>query len=222
MTTITSSSHSPIIHDLTLPITPSLIVWPGDPPVRITQEADVNAGDDFNLSRLEMSAHTGTHVDAPAHFISGGGGVETLPLDVLIGPALVVELLDVTEITAVTLSTLSIPPHTQRLLLKTRNSDRWADEETQFHEDFVAITAGGAQWLVDHGIRLVGVDYLSVAPYEATTETHVILLQAGIIPLEGLNLRGISPGEYQFICLPLLLPGCDGAPCRAVLLEIGD
>ena len=222
MTTISSSLHSPIIHDLTLPISPSLIVWPGDPPVRITQEADVNAGDEYSLSRLEMSAHTGTHVDAPAHFIPGGGGVETLPLSVLIGPALVVELLAVTEITAVTLSTLSLPPNTQRLLLKTRNSTRWAAGETEFYEEFVAITADGAQWLVDHGIRLVGVDYLSVAPYEATAETHIILLQAGVIPVEGLNLSRVPPGEYQLICLPLLLPGCDGAPCRAVLVEIGD
>lgn len=207
------------IYDLTLPITPSLIVWPGDPPVRITREADVNAGDEFSLSRLEMSAHTGTHVDAPAHFIPGGGGVETLPLDVLIGPALVVELLDVDQVTAVSLSTLSLPPNTQRLLFKTRNSARWTAGETEFHKDFVAITADGAQWLVDHGIRLVGVDYLSVAPYETTAETHVILLQAGVIPIEGLNLHGILPGEYQLICLPLLLSGCDGAPCRAALLE---
>ncbi len=214
--------HSPIIHDLTLPITPSLIVWPGDPPVRIVREADVNAGDEYSLSRLEMSAHTGTHVDAPAHFVPGGGGVETLPLSGLLGPALVVELLDVAEVRADGLASLAIPPGTERLLLKTRNSARWAAGETQFYEDFVAITADGAQWLVDHGIRLVGVDYLSVAPYEATTETHVILLQAGVIPVEGLNLHGISPGEYQFICLPLLLPGCDGAPCRAVLVEIGD
>jgi arylformamidase len=217
---MTSSPSSPIIHDLTLPITPSLIVWPGDPPVRIAREADVNAGDEFSLSRLEMSAHTGTHVDAPAHFIPGGGGVEMLPLDVLIGPALVVELLDVAEVTAVTLSALSIPPETQRLLLKTRNSARRIAEDAEFHKDFAAITADGAQWLVDHGIRLVGVDYLSVAPYEATAETHIILLQAGVIPIEGLNLHGVSPGEYQLICLPLLLPGCDGAPCRAVLVEI--
>ena len=190
--------------------------------MRIVREADVNAGDEYSLSRLEMSAHTGTHVDAPAHFVPGGGGVETLPLSGLLGPALVVELLDVAEVRADGLASLAIPPGTERLLLKTRNSARWAAGETQFYEDFVAITADGAQWLVDHGIRLVGVDYLSVAPYEATTETHVILLQAGVIPVEGLNLHGISPGEYQFICLPLLLPGCDGAPCRAVLVEIGD
>lgn len=211
---------TPKIYDLSLPITPDLIVWPGDPPVHIVQEMDVNRGDAFSLSRLDISAHTGTHVDAPAHFIPGGKGVESLPLDILIGPALVAEALEAAEITAVTLDNLAIPPGTRRLLFKTRNSSRWAAGETSFYEEFVAITADGAQWLVDHGIQLVGVDYLSVAPFTATAETHQILLQADIIPIEGVNLTGVPPGQYQLICLPLLLPGGDGAPCRAVLVEM--
>ncbi|MCP4361170.1 MAG: cyclase family protein [Chloroflexi bacterium] len=207
------------IHDLTLPISPNLIVWPGDPPVTIKRELDMDKGDICTLSAVAMSAHTGTHLDAPAHFIPDGRGVETLDLQVLVGTAVVVETLNATQITAEVLDSLSIPPGTKRLLIKTSNSARWAAGETDFYEEYVAVTTVGAQWLVDHGIKLVGVDYLSVAPFTALVECHQILLGAGVIPVEGLNLHHISPGTYQFICLPLLIPGSDGAPCRAILLE---
>jgi arylformamidase len=206
------------IHDLTLPITPNLIVWPGDPPLEFSRPYDLERGDICTVTRLDLSVHTGTHLDAPAHFVPGGAGVESLDLHTLIGPALLVEALEVGAITADVLSTLPIPPSTERLLIKTRNAARWAAGESRFFEEYVAVTAAGAAWLVENGIKLIGVDYLSVAPFHELVEPHIILLEAGIIPLEGLNLHNVPPGRYQLICLPLLIPGSDGAPCRVILV----
>jgi len=207
------------IIDITLPLTPQSVVWPGDPPITVQRVASIAAGDMANVTRIALSAHTGTHLDAPAHFLRDGAGVETLPLDVLIGPAVVIALMDVEAVTAAVLADAPIPPGTRRLLLKTGNSARWEAGETTFSEQFVAITADGAQWCVDHGIQLVGVDYLSVAPFDEPVDCHQILLRSGIVPVEGLNLSKVSPGTYQLICLPLLIPGSDGAPVRAVLLS---
>ena len=207
------------IHDITLTITPSLPVWPGDPPVNLPQPARMDRGDVYNLTRIDISAHTGTHLDAPAHFIAGGAGVETLDLNVLIGPSLVVDTGDADALTADVLASLPIPAGTQRVLFKTRSSELWNRSEDVFVEDFVAVTGDGAQWLVDRGVRLVGVDYLSVAPFDDPVPCHRILLAAGVIPVEGLDLRKIASGEYQLICLPIKIGGSDGAPCRAVLIS---
>ena len=207
------------IHDITLTITPTLPVWPGDPPVHLPQPSRMDRGDICNVTRLDISVHTGTHLDAPAHFIAGGAGVETLDLNVLIGPALVVEAGDVDALTADVLASLPIPAGTQRVLFKTRSSELWNRADDGFVEEFVAVTDDGAQWLVDRGVRLVGVDYLSVAPFDDPVPCHQILLAAGVIPVEGLDLRKIAPGEYQLICLPIKIGGSDGAPCRAVLIS---
>ena len=207
------------IHDITLTITPSLPVWPGDPPVNLPKPARMDRGDTYTLTRLDISAHTGTHLDAPAHFIAGGAGVETLDLNVLIGPALVVDAGDADALTADVLASLPIPAGTERVLFKTRSSALWNDTSAGFVEDFVAVTGDGAQWLVDRGVRLVGVDYLSVAPFDDPIPCHQILLAAGVIPVEGLDLRQINPGLYQLICLPIKIGGSDGAPCRAVLVD---
>ncbi|GIK56794.1 MAG: cyclase family protein [Chloroflexi bacterium] len=206
------------IYDLTLPITPDLIVWPGDPPLQFSQPYHLERGDICTVTRLSLSVHTGTHLDAPAHFVPGGAGVEVLALSTLIGPALVVEALAVPALTAAVLAALPIPSGTERLLVKTDNAARWTVGETVFYEEYVAVTADGARWLVDNGIKLIGVDYLSVAPFAELVSPHQILLNAGVIPVEGLNLDGVPPGPYQLVCLPLLIPGSDGAPCRAVLL----
>lgn len=207
------------IYDITLTITSTLPVWPGDPPVRLTQPSHLERGDICTITRLDMGAHTGTHLDAPAHFIRGGATAESLSLDVLIGPALVVDARGRGHVTANVLETLVIPPGVQRLLLHTDNSAIWQRGEMAFVEQFTAITADGAQWLVDHGIRLVGIDYLSVGSFDDGIPTHQILLDAGVIAVEGLNLSAIEPGDYQLICLPIKLGGSDGAPCRAVLIE---
>ncbi len=186
------------IYDISLTITPTLPVWPGDPPMRLSQPA---------------------HLDAPAHFILGGATTETLDLDVLIGAALVVDARGRGHLTAEALDALAIPSGVQRLLLRTDNSAIWQRSEPMFVEDFVAIEASGAAWLVARGVKLVGIDYLSVAPFDASVPTHQILLGAGVIAVEGLNLSAIEPGEYQLICLPIKIGGADGAPCRAVLIR---
>ena len=207
------------IHDISLPISESLVVWPGDPPVRITQPLYLDRGDEATVSHLDLGAHTGTHVDAPAHFIPGGSGVDSLDLNVLVGPALVVHALEVDALSADVLATLPIPPGTERVLFRTRNSALWTRDEHEFQEDFVAITDDGARWLIERGVQLVGVDYLSVAPFDDVTPTHRALLHAGIVPLEGLNLSSIEPGVYQLVCLPLKVMGSDGAPARTILIE---
>ncbi|MBN1810747.1 MAG: cyclase family protein [Anaerolineae bacterium] len=207
------------IYDISLSISESLVVWPGDPPVSVTQVSHLDRGDHATVSRLEMGAHTGTHVDAPAHFIQGGAGVDTLDLNTLVGLALVADARDVDALTADVLAELAIPLGAERVLLRTRNSNLWARGAQEFDEDFVAITEDGARWLVERGILLVGVDYFSVAPFGASRPTHEMLLQAGVVVVEGLNLSGIRPGMYQLVCLPLKIEGADGAPARAILMD---
>ncbi len=207
------------IHDLSLPITESLVIWPGDTPIRMAYTSHLDRGDHATLTSLEMGTHSGTHIDAPAHFIPGGEGVDALDLDALVGPALVVHAPEASAISAPILEGLEIPTGTKRLLLRTRNSDRWARGEDSFYQDFVAITEDGAHWLVERGIQLVGVDYLSVGPHSDPMPTHHVLLGAGVIAVEGLDLSRIAPGRYRFVCLPLRLVGRDGAPARAILID---
>jgi len=207
------------IHDISLPISGSLIVWPGDPEVKITQTSRLDKGDTATVSRLDLGAHTGTHVDAPCHFVPGGSSVDTLDLNVLMGPALVVHVLEADALSMDVLERLRIPPGTERVLFRTRNSDLWARGEREFDEDFVAITEDGAHWLVENGVRLVGIDYLSVAAFGEPTPTHSVLLRAGVIAVEGLDLSGMAAGVYQLVCLPLKIAGCDGAPARAILID---
>ena len=209
------------IHDISVPISESLVVWPGDPPVHITKALDLEKGDVATVSRLVMGAHTGTHVDAPLHFVRDGTSVDALDLDVLIGRSWVAHATEVSALTAGELERLNVPQDTERLLIRTANSDLWSKPVSQFYEDFVGISEDGAHWLVDHGIRLVGVDYLSVGPFGQTVRPHQILLGAGVIALEGLDLGGITPGLYHLVCLPLKIQGGDGAPARAVLIEGG-
>jgi len=168
-----------------------------------------------------MGAHTGTHVDAPYHFLGGEAPtVEKLPLKILSGRAYVLHLPEVDQITAAVLQTAEIPPRTRRLLFKTRNSQYWVNRTPGFQRDFVAISADGAQYLVDRGVKLVGVDYLSVAPFQDSVPTHEILLKAGVVIVEGLNLADVSQGRYTLHCLPLKLVGADGAPARAILIGV--
>jgi len=207
------------IHDISLSISEALPVWPGAPRASLTALSHIARGDKATKHILTTDVHTGTHVDAPYHFLIDGITVDALDLDVLIGPALVVEALGVDLLTAAVLKTLAIPPGTERLLFHTRNSDRWARGESDFSADYVAIAEDGARWLVERGVRLVGIDYLAVAPYANTVPTHRALLQAGVIVIEALNLNGIAPGVYQLVCLPLKIAGVEGAPARVVLID---
>ncbi|MCD4686038.1 MAG: cyclase family protein [Anaerolineae bacterium] len=210
-----------MIHDITLAISPSLVVWKDGVPVRMEQRSSIARGDSNTNTQLSLSAHTGTHVDAPAHFVGDGYGVDQLPLEVLVGPALVIEVPDgVDEITADVLDALAIPPGTVRVLFKTRNSDLWAQAHTAFDTGYVGVVTSGAEWLVAHDVKLVGVDYLSVAAWSDLVKTHQVLLGAEVVIVEGLNLHGIAPGLYQLVCLPMKLAGCDGAPTRAILIEM--
>jgi arylformamidase len=206
-------------YDISLPISESLVVWPGDPPISITQPAHLARGDAVTISRLDMGTHTGTHVDAPAHFVANGLAVDGLDLDMLVGPAWVAHAPDADLLTADVLADLGIPPATERVLFRTRNSDRWARGEGQFFKDYVGVTPDGAQWLIGRGVRLVGIDYLSVAAFRDTVAVHQILLRIGVILVEGLNLSGIAPGIYRLVCLPLRLAGVEGAPARAILMD---
>ena len=185
-----------------------MVVYPGDPAVSITRAMSLAAGDIANVSQMELGVHTGTHVDAPLHFFDGARAVDALHLDALVGPAQVVEVTGQGDIEAD-----SVPESAERVLFKTRNSAAWAEEG--FYEDYASISPECASRLVEAGVRLVGVDYLSVG----SVETHQTLLQAGVIAVEGLDLREVEPGTYTLVCLPLKLVGSDGAPARAILID---
>ena len=208
------------IYDISLPISPAMPVWPGDPAVVLEKVSSMDAGAHDNVSRLACSVHTGTHVDAPHHFLNDHRTVESLALDILVGPAQVVQIpQEAKVVNAEILEKADLPAGTQRLLLKTSNSQLWERGDNTFCTDFVGISEDGADWLVRYGIQLVGIDYLSVAPYHQSIPPHRALLTAGIIILEGLDLSAINPGSYSLYCLPLKLVGSDGAPARAILVE---
>lgn len=215
------TSHTPFI-DISVAISSETPVWPGDPAIALEPALRITEGDPVNVSHLRIGTHSGTHIDPPLHFMADGQSVDQLPLAPLIGPCWVVDLglLD-RHIEDHDLEIAGIPQGTRRLLLKTRNSRRWGDGSSGFAEDFLALTPAAARWVVAAGIHLVGIDYLSIEPFDGSDgETHRILLGAGVIPLEGLNLRGVAPGGYTLICLPLKIEGGDGAPCRALLAPL--
>lgn len=207
------------IHDVTVGISPDMPVWPNNPAVELERINKIEAGANSNVSRLALGVHTGTHMDAPVHFVPGATGIEAVPLGVLVGRALLIHLPRTRRITADDLDGAGIPPSTRRLLIKTSNSGYWAKGDKTFHTDYVAIDPSGAEWLVDRRVELIGVDYLSVAPWKESRPTHEILLKAGVVIVEGLNLSKVKPGRYELTCLPLKLMGADGSPCRAILIE---
>ena len=203
--------------DISLPLSPDLPAWPGSSGFRLERTGRLEAGDPANVSRLECEVHFGTHIDAPKHFIAEGNGIDQLDLKPMIGPAFVAHLPDCRVVGEESLQDLGMPPGTERLLLRTANSRLWAAGEKEFNPDFVALSENAAHWIAAHGVRLLGVDYLSVQRFGDGPEGHRILLEAGVVLLEGLNLAEVSPGAYELICLPLNLVGVDGAPARAVL-----
>jgi arylformamidase len=207
------------IFDVSLPISPGMIVWPGDPPVVLERVSSMDAGAHDNVSRLACGVHTGTHVDAPHHFLNDGRTVDTLSLDVLVGPVQVVQVPDqVGLITAGLLEKAAVQPGTLRLLLKTRNSRLWERSVKEFDRGYVGLSVDAAEWIVGAGVKLVGIDYLSVAPFNQSIPAHQSLLKPGIVILEGLDLSAVSPGFYTLYCLPLNLVGSDGAPARVILV----
>jgi len=202
--------------DVSLPIRPGMVTFDGDPTVTLERTAAIADGAVCNVSRLDFGVHSGTHVDAPVHFIDGAAGIESVPLEPLIGTAVVVDASSIEgAIDAAAIDRLGIEPATERVLFRGHNSDLW--NEWAFVPTFLGLTEDGARALVERGVRLVGNDYLSIAPFGNPAGTHRALLDAGVVIVEGLDLRAIEPGEYELICLPLLIPGSDGGPARALL-----
>ncbi len=210
----------PVYYDISLPIAPTMPTWPGDAPIVVDHTSRIGQGGSSNVSRLGMSSHTLTHVDPPGHFIDRGLTVDRLPLEVLIGPAVVVEPHpEKNLITATDLGQLGLRD-AERVLIKTRNSYLWAGGPYEFQPDYVSLSKDAATWLVSRGVKLVGVDYLSVEAYEAREHpVHHTLLGNGVVVVEGLNLTQVPEGRYQLICLPLKIQSGDGAPARVVLVR---
>jgi arylformamidase len=203
------------IIDVTVPLDASLPVYPGDTPFTIEAVKRIARGDTSNVSTLHMSVHAGTHVDAPRHFFDDGPGAAALPVELLLGRARVIEIQSRTGIGAEELATLDLSDDV-RVLFKTSNSRLWGSPE--FHTDYVGVTASGAEHLIAHGIKVVGVDYLSVEEFKKPgAPAHHILLGGGAIVIEGLDLRDVDPGIYDMVCLPLRIVGSDGAPARVLL-----
>ena len=205
------------ILDITFPLTPELTVWPGDTQTAVSTVKEVGKNARSMVSRLTLSSHAGTHVDAPSHFIERGKTVETLSLEALMGKCRVIEVTD-NEITAGVIDALNLPDGIERILFKTTNSRRFTGTEP-FFKDYVGITHCGAERLIDMDVKLIGLDYLSAAAHSDIDTVHHALLGRGIVLLETLDLRNVTPGDYRLVCLPLRLPGVDGSPCRALLIQ---
>jgi arylformamidase len=205
--------------DISVPLQAGTVRWPGDRPFEVERDYEIRAGAAMNLSWFSMSAHTGTHMDAPLHFLNGAASLDELPLEAVIGPARVIAVRHPASITVEEIGPQRIEPG-ERILFKTENSRRrWHDQP--FDERFVAIPAETARYLAGRAPALIGVDYLSVGAYEGDgDETHRALLGAGIWLVEGLNLSEVEPGRYDLVCLPLRIAGIEGAPARAVLRRV--
>jgi arylformamidase len=207
----------PRLLDVSVLLTPGLASYPGNPEFEISPVKRIAAGDSSNNSRLVMGTHTGTHVDAPKHFFDGRPGVDALPLDLLVGRARVVDMPHRGGIGEAQLSSVGLREDL-RLLLRTPNSALWNDPRHPFHTDYTYLTEDGAKFLVAQGVKVVGVDYLSVEQFhKAGAPAHHALLGAGIVIIEGLNLWDVEAGQYEMYCLPLRIEGADGAPARVVL-----
>lgn len=207
------------IIDISLPLSSRLPTWPGNAPFQFEPIKRMASGDSANVSRVLLGTHSGTHVDAPRHFVDHGLPVDELPLDHLIGPCVVAEIPVApgrSPITAADVQRGAGSPPSPRLLLKTPNSALWGTGT--FTPDFAYVTPEAARWIVGAGIRLVGIDYLSIEEFRKPgAPAHHILLDAGVVIVEGLNLAEVPPGAYELICLPLRLEGSDGSPARVVL-----
>lgn len=203
--------------DISMPLDASTPSWPGSPGFASASHLSLAAGDVANATVIEMDVHCGTHVDAPRHFVEGGTTLDALGLGPLVGPAWVANARGHPAIDATILEALGVPAATTRLLLQTSNS--LEPREGPFREEYVALTPDAAEWVVDRQFELVGIDYLSIQRFRDPTDTHQILLRAGTVILEGLDLRDVRPGHWILMCLPLRLIGTEGAPARALLLE---
>ena len=205
-------------YDISVSISPQLPVWPDTQPIEFQRTLDLDQGDIANDTTICMSVHTGTHVDASLHFVSSGRSVDELPLETLIGLATVIDVGEIEVITAIFLEGLDLPNNLKRILFKTKNSKLW--DSSTFEPNFVALSCDAAEWLINQGIVLVGIDYLSIQRFYDGPETHIVLLQSDVVIIEGLNLRDVPTGNYELICLPIKLKGLEGAPSRVILRSL--
>lgn len=218
-----SSNPNMPIYDVSVALSSDTPTYPGDPNIEISQFFSLAAGDDANVSLIHFGAHSGTHVDAPAHFIPGGARVDALSLDTLIGEVEVVEVPASIKTIDGEFIAENCNGSVPRVLFKTRNSSFWDNNEAGFRSDYTSLDATGAHELLKMGVKLVGIDYLSIEKFGSDSfETHHTLLSQGVVIVEGLDLRRVSAGRYELICLPLRLAGGtgDGAPARVVLRTI--
>lgn len=204
------------VHDISVPVREGMPIYRGNPGFEIHLDSAIAAGAGANVSEITIGAHTGTHIDGARHFFSDGPGTEALPLEAMLGPCEVVELpaIGLGPIDAAALRGAAIPAGTERLLLKTPNSLLW--ERDEFTHDFARLNGDGAAYALEIGLRLIGIDYLSIGDHDA----HVALLGAGVVALEGLDLRAVAPGPYELLCLPVRFVGSDGALSRAILRDL--
>ena len=203
--------------DISVPLTPQLPKWPGSSGFKMVWTKRIDTGDDCNNSQIECDSHTGTHIDAPFHFLRNGKALDRIALDVFMGPCRVIYIHGQNRITAEVLSEHLANDYRERIILRTDNSSMWADQTKAFTYEYACLTPDGAAYLVERNIRLIGIDYLSIGDMENGAETHRILCEADIVILEGLNLESVAPGAYELICLPLNIQGAEGAPARAIL-----
>ena len=205
--------------DISLTIKKNLPQWPGSKPIKIKRIMDLNKGHLVNVSWIGIDVHTGTHIDAPKHFIKNGKSIDKINLNKLIGRCYLCNTGNKDEINIDFLKNLDIPRGIDKILFKTKNSDLWRYKK--FHKDFVALTPNAAKWIVEKGINLVGIDYLSIQKFgEKDDKTHKILLKKGVVIIEGLNLKDIKQGIYEIIALPIKIKSSDGAPTRVILKTI--
>ena len=208
-----------IFIDITYPVSEKLPKWPGSIGYTSTRHLQIPPNIN-NSSSIQMDCHFGTHVDAPLHFVERGKSVEQLDFNKLIGEVYVSEIRGIRSIPADILTKKNIPKDCKRLLLKTDNQEYWEKGMREFQEDFCSIDSSGAQWVVDMGVELIGIDYLSIQRYHDSTLTHTILLENEVVILETLNLERVNPGKYELICLPIKLVGLEAAPIRALLRKL--
>jgi len=209
-----------MIYDITMPISNIMPVWEGDARAVIHRDSTISQGADFNISRIEMSLHCGTHVDAPYHVMEDGMTVDQIPLEHLVGSTQVIQVAeDVNRINADILVETGIQKGIQRLLIKTRNSTNRRNENLPFSNEFTALDAGAADYLTAQDLKLVGIDGISIAIMDDLTTAHALLLKAGIVILENVQLIDVPTGIYELYCLPLKVVGMDGAPARAILMS---
>ena len=207
------------IYDISVEISPGMILWDEDSGVIVTRVMDIKKGAEYNLTRIDLCVHNGTHIDSPLHFLENGNPVDTFSLTKLIGSAQVIKISDsIKLITANHLQNAGIHQDTKKLLIKTGNSRYWTENEKIFHRDYAGITTDAAQYVVDCGIELVGIDYLSISPMNELVEPHKLLMRNNIAILETTDLSGVPAGFYDLFCLPLKICGVEGAPVRAILI----